>query len=531
MEKQYLCSVKDFVSSILLKMKACFFILAMLSSLILYGQNASYNIVTNPDVESSDAYRNGNPYQRDFLLFADMLENTHPIFKQASKLHYDMDSLIYVGYRYLDSCKNGNMLQNYLQSLLSPLNDGHSGVAMDLHGEVFPFKYFADSDTAFYLTGITRDFSNELGHRIFSINGKPVGEIMESFRPSMSCDNNNYFKANVNNRMQFKNAWVFHPHKRPDDMLQFLFDDGNSVMLPPVKKSELDMVWHRPKKHNVPFTNNGMPFSYHILQEKQLCCLHFSTCIDRNTLRMYEMLGMSVGMTEEQIAQVPDFGLFLREMFSEMNRQGVNTLVIDVRDNSGGNSWLCDQLLSWLKPIEETSRISSLMRVSRLWESQYPDLMETFKGTLTSQGKPYLLGEMYEADLVETELGDLVSDLFLMNHCRDSLFAGNVIFMQGKDTFSSAGELITTAIDNGIGIVIGDNGVYSPQGYGDLLFWELPNTHTQGFVSHKIFMRPDATKHNEDAIIPDITLPETWDDAHNGIDPCWKWVLDNYGDK
>lgn len=450
-------------------MKTPIFIFAMLSSLILSGQNTSYNIVTNPEVENSDAYRNGNSYQRDFLLFAGMFENTHPIFAETGSRHYDMDSLTRTGYQYLVSCESDDQLKQHLQSILSPLNDGHSGVMMDFHGKIFPFKYFADSDTAFYLIGITRDFSNEIGHRILSINGKPVGEVVESFRASMSCDNNNYFKANVNNMMQFKNAWILNPHKRPDDMLQFLFDDGNTVLLPAVEKSELDMDWYCPKKHNVPFTNNGMPFSYHILPEKRLCYLRFSTCIDRNTLRMYEILGMPVGMTEEQIAQVPDFGLFLREMFSEMNRQGVNTLVIDVRDNGGGNSMLCDQLLSWLKPIEETRRTSSLMRVSRLWESQYPNLMETFKETLANRGDSYLMGEMYDAELVDNAFGNTMSDLFVMNHSRDSLFTGNIIFMQGEDTFSSAGELITTAIDNGIGIVIGDNGVYAPQGYGDLL--------------------------------------------------------------
>ena len=141
-------------------------LLLIISSQHLFGQDLSYNILTNPDVENSEAYLNGNVYQRDFLLFADMLENTHPIFAEADKPHYDMDSLTKVGYRYLDSCENGNMLQNYLQSLLSPLNDGHSGVMMDLSGKIFPFRYFADNDTTFYLTGITRDFANELGHRI-----------------------------------------------------------------------------------------------------------------------------------------------------------------------------------------------------------------------------------------------------------------------------------------------------------------------------------------------------------------------------
>ncbi len=244
------------------------------------------------------------------------------------------------------------------------------------------------------------------------------------------------------------------------------------------------------------------------------------------------MYGMSVGMTEEQIAQVPDFGLFLREMFSEMEQQGVKTLVIDVRDNGGGNSQLCDQLLSWLKPIDEIREMSSLIRISKLWENQYPEMAMMYKEKLRKKDISYRLGELYDLSILDkeesekSEMEKMIKQMFVMNHSSDSLFTGNVIFMQGEDTFSSAGDLITTAVDNEIGIIIGNNGVYSPQGYGDLLYWELPNTHIRGFVSHKIFMRPDATKRNEDAIIPDIPLLETWEDFCNGIDPCWRWVIE-----
>ena len=244
------------------------------------------------------------------------------------------------------------------------------------------------------------------------------------------------------------------------------------------------------------------------------------------------MYGMSVGMTEEQIAQVPDFGLFLHEMFSEMNQQGVKTLVIDVRNNSGGNSKLCDQLLSWLKPIDEIHDMSTMIRISKLWETQYPDMAMTFKEKLQKKGIAYRLGELYDLSILndgeseKSEMDMIIDQMFVMNHSSDSLFTGKVIFMQGKDTFSSAGMLITKAVDNGIGIVIGENSVYTPSAYGDILTWELPNTHVQGFVSHKIFIRPDASKKNENAIIPDIPLPETWDDFQNGTDPCWRWVLE-----
>ena len=508
-------------------------LLLTMCSLNLFGQDFSYNILTNPDVESSEAYCNGNAYQRDFLLFADMLENTHPIFAEANKPHYNMDSLTSVGYQYLGSCEDNNMLKQYLQSILSPLGDGHSTVTMDVTDKlIYPFKFFADNDTVFYLIGITKSFSNELGHRITSINGSPIQEVIDGFRPLMSCANDNYFMDNVNNYMQWKANWDYNSHHRTDGMLQLHFDDGNTILLPGVNQSELNISWYYPKKRNIPFENNGMPFSYNILPKKQLCYLRFSSCTDRNTLKMYEMYGMSVGMTEEQIAQLPDFGLFLREMFSEMSRKEVKTLVIDVRNNSGGNSKLCDQLLSWLKPIDEIRDMSDMIRVSKLWETQYPDMAMMFREEFQKKGIAYRLGELYDLSILddgkseESEMDRMIKQMYVMNRSSDSLFKGKVIFMQGKDTFSSAGILVTKAVDNGIGIVIGENSVYTPSAYGDILTWELPNTHTQGFVSHKIFVRPDVSKKNESAIIPDIPLPETWDDFQNGIDPCWKWVLE-----
>ena len=87
-----------------------------------------FNVVTNPEVEASDSYRKGNSYQRDFLLFADMLENTHPLFAKTDKPHFDMDSLTRVCYHDLADCKSKTQLRLCLQAILSRLNDGHSHV-------------------------------------------------------------------------------------------------------------------------------------------------------------------------------------------------------------------------------------------------------------------------------------------------------------------------------------------------------------------------------------------------------------------
>lgn len=493
--------------------------------------NDSYSVVvTNPEIETSDIYREGNSYQRDFLLFADMLENTHPLFAEADKPHFDMDSLTRAGYQDLADCKSKMQLKYYLQAVLSRINDGHSHVSTDLslyRKGLYPFYLFFENDTTFYLFGIKKKYADHLGKRVMSINDTPVREIIDSFRPLMSCDNDNFFKANVMREcMVWRALWDYTPYHRSDGKLLLQFEDGDTVLLPSTWNTK-SYAWYQTEMKDFIREKDGMPFSYTILPEKRLCCLHFAECSDRNTLLASAKMGMAEDTS--QINKMPDFGMFLKEMFGKINENEVSTLVIDVRDNGGGNSRLCDQLLSWLKPIDEFRWGGGKIRFSKLWEAQYPEYAKQVKAYFEGNGLTYPLGELYQGPLDNSEDDDQedeIDELFMMNESRDSLFTGKVVFLQGKGTFSSAGKLITSAVDNGIGIVIGDYSTYSPNNYGDCLYWELPNTHVKGSVSHKIFYRADAARRNENVLVPDVPLPVTWEDVRNGVNPCWKWVME-----
>jgi hypothetical protein len=114
---------------------------------------------------------------------------------------------------------------------------------------------------------------------------------------------------------------------------------------------------------------------------------------------------------------------------------------------------------------------------------------------------------------------------FIRNEEESKVFNGNVIFIQNAKTYSSAGMLITDATDNRIGVVVGNKSSYKPCSYGDLLAYELPNTKIRGFVSHKIFQRPEAEKCNEDSLIPENYIPATWQNVLDGKDIYWEWIL------
>ena len=60
----------------------------LLASALLFALQTSAQTITyhNQKVEESKDYTKGNEYQRDFLLFMDMLQSTHPAFEKDAPL-------------------------------------------------------------------------------------------------------------------------------------------------------------------------------------------------------------------------------------------------------------------------------------------------------------------------------------------------------------------------------------------------------------------------------------------------------------
>jgi hypothetical protein len=170
-----------------------------------------------------------------------------------------------------------------------------------------------------------------------------------------------------------------------------------------------------------------------------------------------------------------------------------------------------------------------------LWEKHYSALASEYKQALTKAQVPFEMGKLYDNSVLyqlsvkkeESSVFEKIDEYFLMNMDENKVFKGNVVFIQNAKTYSSAGMLITDATDNNIGIVVGNKSSYRPCSYGDLLAWELPNTKIRGFVSHKIFKRPNTEKCDELSLTPTIYIPDSWSDVLDGRDKCWEWILEH----
>lgn len=229
-------------------------------------------------------------------------------------------------------------------------------------------------------------------------------------------------------------------------------------------------------------------YDYQIFPNNSICYLQFNTCVDATDY---------------------PFAMFLNDMFAKMKEGDIKTLVVDMQYNSGGSSRLCDQLLQHLYPINQLKVFTNYLRFSNLLAAYNPQIAEVKKN--------------WEDDGHKDELYQMPAPRIPANYQQPEIYKGQVVFVMGKKTFSSAGMLMTLARDNHIGTIIGTTSTFPPSHYGEVLPYRLPNTGILGSISCKFFARPDAATVDDTCMQPDYELNLEEKDL------SWQYIIEKYG--
>jgi hypothetical protein len=212
-------------------------------------------------------------------------------------------------------------------------------------------------------------------------------------------------------------------------------------------------------------------YDYKFFEKESICYLQFNVCMS-----------------------APDypFDKFLNDMFAKMEESHIKTLVVDAQYNGGGSSQLCEQLLEHLYPADKMKNFATYLRFSDLMACYNPRIAQVKKN--------------WEDDGHKDELYQIPAPKIPADYQQPKLYDGQVVFVMGPKTFSSAGMLMTLARDNHIGTLIGTQSTFSPSHYGEILPYRLPNTDILGSISCKFFARPDAATVDETFIAPDYEV-------------------------
>lgn len=200
--------------------------------------------------------------------------------------------------------------------------------------------------------------------------------------------------------------------------------------------------------------------------------LRFRSCVDRAVAHPAELEYLGVPMES-----VPDMEEECWDFFSHLASVGVRSLILDLRENEGGNSSVGEVLLKYLtnEPVPTYGGGSIV----------YP----------------------YESRLDDQHLAQLPQ------------FRGAVFVLIDSGVFSSgewlAAQLRASNLATFVGEPTGGGGAVP----GDQLRFELPNTGLILRVSSQFFTPPGGERVEKRGVYPDYWITPSIDDMSRGADP------------
>jgi hypothetical protein len=424
-------------------MRKCLFTLCLISLFTRAGAQ-----------DSSDLSAKIKPelLRQDFLVFRDSLRAEHPgLYRYQTK--HQFDRLYDSCYRQLNQGKTLLDLYAIIKLMISSIEDGHT--SCDLPAPVkeqagkqmklFPVAMRFIGNHAF----VRCTFSKELpaGTEVLRIDGTPVSLIRGRLFKYMSSDGSTrthkYEELNGNG-FAFLYALIF--HERTDHEVTYATKGG------------------KPKSVRVEATNfTKYPCDSVTVPRKYLELERFSNRVALLTVRTFsEYRCQKIGK---------NFHAFLDSSFRAINDGKVTSLVIDLRNNGGGEDEYGAMLYHYLsdRPFRYYASLRTTKR--QLKKEEDPDLR-----TVPPAEHPYL---------------------------------GKVLFLINGNSFSSTAEFSAVARSNRRGLFIGEEtgGGYYGNTSGTLTTLTLPNTKIEIAVPRlKYVMAVRPAKYTDRGIIPDITV-------------------------
>ncbi|MCM1058119.1 MAG: S41 family peptidase [Firmicutes bacterium] len=274
-----------------------------------------------------------------------------------------------------------------------------------------------------------------------TINGIPCEELLAAYKKVCSYETDYYVEASFRkNVIQCEQTLQLCGVDTSEGIIMEFYEDGTN------SKRHFDFVTLDKVKGREPDSETVSWVSYQIDAENSLGIFTLTSCV-----------------CDDEYYQVLD------SFFKEIFEKNIKNIAIDLRGNSGGNSWVANEFIRYLD-VTEYRGFDSAVRY----------------GGYLAQNK----------------------NVTYKNQKREQVFSGNLYVLTDTWTYSSAMDFAMLIADNDLGIIIGQPSGNLPDGYGDCLSFQMPHSGLAISVSYKKWYRTDRTKAGE-PLMPDVeTAPE-----------------------
>lgn len=423
------------------------------------------NPYDNPDPELLTVAKSGKLSKAQAAFDIDALVNTltqvHPdIFSVCRQV--DFFTAVNKAKESLPDSVTPMELYQAAAPFVSMIGDGHT--TLGFPGGVFtpelkrlPVYFNVLTDGSLFCTS-SLDSVIGRGDRVLAINGVSADSIIESMMPYVSGERRHFKMSEIN--MAF--TALFQMLYAADEyQVEYQPKGGRKTLTHTFPATSWDEI-----KKRCPSTKSRKKFE------------NYSYTVD-------SVNGIAV-MDFRNFTDIDGMAQFADSMFRELAERNIPNLIIDIRNNGGGNSGVGDVLLSYLSP-------EPFVQMERM-------LVRTTPTTAKLMGRTDVTPQFvyFEADS---------TSYTLPRSLEDGHYTGNVYLLTSNTTFSSASAFAWTFKVCGMGKVIGEETGGMNVSYGDVLRYKLPISKIPAFMSYKRFWQFRADEDDIHGTIPDVALP------------------------
>ena len=241
-----------------------------------------------------------------------------------------------------------------------------------------------------------------------------------------------------------------------------------------------------------------------------------------------ERTGENIGYINfRAMVNLDRFNKFLLTTFAGFQINPPRGVIIDLRNNGGGDSRLGDALLSFLtdssfrsaqrKEWKMSAEYKTYLRMHLPWWIRWMPLT-----WVSAEARKYL-GADDGAIVIDTSAPETPGP----NSLR---FRGKTCFLIGPKTFSSAMMLANAVGDYHLATLIGEETGGIPNAFGEVYPFDLPNTRLLVGVSSAYFVRANGDGGDHHGVLPDIEVRQSPENDQAGVDAVMerarRWILE-----
>ena len=208
--------------------------------------------------------------------------------------------------------------------------------------------------------------------------------------------------------------------------------------------------------------------------------------------------------------EVSPFRSFIDEAFGRIIAAESQSLIIDVRDNPGGDNSFSDLMVAWFasRPFRFSDAFS--IKASAEIRQQFRKQVEG------SADEDDIVSQMYQAIKDEPD-GMIVPITLPLVPPRPDRFTGQVFLLVNRHSYSNAASLAGMLQDYGFARIIGEETGDLPTSYASSAQFTLPNSGLVVTYPKGYFIRPNGDE-TVRGVVPDFPIaPEVFLEGHDAV--------------